>query len=204
MVIGGNVGCASKQELADLRSQLNDLKADVREIQQGNSRLAEFEQLKVAREEKVRSLNNIAEALATVRAWDSEVKAFDAHRKANEERHMLLVRQMQSPDKARNIGPTEGHLPYAGSFQEAYTRFLPTARAEVFDLLDRETVSLKDRRYFAAVIRGTAERAWDGLSYDYPGREAFKETFDRLREFTIEDAAFRGPTSERLASFRVY
>ena len=196
-------GCASQQDVDRLRS---DLRAHIEETEQKSRRLLEFEKLKAAREQKVVALTSIAETLAAARAWNIEAEAYEAHRKANIERHNAIVSQMHS-DRARSIGPTEGHEPYAGSFGNTYSSLLPSVKAEVFRLLDRddykETMDIcyeinKEVQYKA--VRETIDKTYPGLS----SFESRKKVFEPLDKWDWRDTRLElsGPTADKVTKFK--
>lgn len=208
-------GCVEKQDIDRLRSEISTLRSgmtsDVQEIKKKYERLMEFEKLKVRRELKVAAMTNIAEALAASRAWEIEAKAFYEHSKANKDRNGLMASERQSPDKARIVGPYEGDQPYTGSFSQTYARTLPSAKVEVFKLLDdvdRDKVSeicdqLEKEMQSGARGVETYQKMIERVLGERPGVESWWSQLKPLRDYRIDDEPiWWGPSARDLRDFK--
>lgn len=212
VVLQSTINSERQKELEYYRNALRALEEKHERLTTKNTRLVQFEKLKSAREDKVAALIHLAETLAAARAWESDSKAYEAHCEANKTRHQLIARQMQSPDKARIVGPTEGHEPYLGSFEKAYASFLPSTKAEIFRLLDNGGEYNDLRNIYnnkCAEIRRRAEaarRTLQGTGYPFSiESQDYSTVFTPLEEYHGDNDSFRAiwnaPTSDDLRAF---
>ena len=185
------LGCDSNalQYHNSLKTDMIELGKDVRKIQQyieqASQKQLKIEKLKFRREIGLEKINQLAEAVASSRAWKIEAEAFEKHNQANRERQRSIVNKQE----ARSVGTYEGYEPYSVTYLTTYTTLLPEVRSNMLYFAGRENIRESVDKY-SKEIDENLEIAEKKLG-DYPGytKESLEKLFNSKRNFVVDTLA---------------